>query len=125
VLLHPPVLKSLGLKRKIDLGLAAGPVFRMLRATRHLRGTPFDPFGRTEMRRTERALVDEYRSLMARSLEHLTPDSAGVVTAIAASAEEIRGYEDVKRRNIDRFRYHSAELGSQLPRPQATSRHVA
>jgi indolepyruvate ferredoxin oxidoreductase len=125
VLLHPPVLKSLGLKRKIDLGPAAGPVFRMLRATRHLRGTPFDPFGRTEMRRTERALVDEYRSLMARSLEHLTPDSAGVVTAIAASAEEIRGYEDVKRRNIDRFRYHSAELGSQLPRPQATSRHVA
>ncbi len=39
VLLHPPVLKALGLKHKIHLGIAAGPVFRTLRATRHLRGT--------------------------------------------------------------------------------------
>jgi indolepyruvate ferredoxin oxidoreductase len=121
VLLHPPVLKALGLKRKVSLGMAAGPVFRTLRAGRHLRGTSFDPFGRTEMRRTERTLVDEYRSLMARSLDHLTPASADVVTAIAASAEEIRGYEDVKRRNIDRFRSQSAELFSQLPRAQVTS----
>jgi hypothetical protein len=36
------------------------------------------------------------------------------VTAIAASAEEIRGYEDVKRRNIDRFRSHAGELVDQL-----------
>jgi indolepyruvate ferredoxin oxidoreductase len=116
VLLHPPVLKALGLKHKIHLGIAAGPVFRMLRAARHLRGTPFDPFGRAEMRRTERALVAEYRTLMSRSLGHLTPASVGVVTAIAASVEEIRGYEDVKRRNIDRFRSQTAKLVSDLSR---------
>ena len=116
VLLHPPVLKALGLKHKIHLGIAAGPVFRMLGAARHLRGTRFDPFGRTEMRRTERALVDEYRTLMARSLAHLSPASAGVVMAIAASAEEIRGYEDVKRRNIERFRSHTAKFGFRLVR---------
>ncbi len=118
VLLHPPLLRALGLNHKIHLGIAAGPVFRMLRATRHLRGTPFDPFGRAEMRRTERALVDEYRTLIARSLEHLTPASAVVVTAIAALAEEIRGYEEVKRRNIDGFRSHAAKLVSDLTRVQ-------
>ena len=68
------------------------------------------------MRRTERALVDEYRTLMTRSLGHLTPASAAVITAIAASAEEIRGYEDVKRRSIDGFRSHTAKLVSDLIR---------
>jgi indolepyruvate ferredoxin oxidoreductase len=114
VLLHPPVLKALGLEGKIHLGPAAGPLFRMLRAGRHLRGTPLDLFGRTEMRRTERALVDEYRSLVSRALPHLTPSSVGIVTAIAALADEIRGYEDVKRRNIDGFRVRAAELIAHL-----------
>ena len=62
---------------------AAGPVFRILRAGRHLRGTALDPFGLTNMRRTERALVDEYRTLVSRSLEQLTPASVDMVTAIA------------------------------------------
>jgi indolepyruvate ferredoxin oxidoreductase len=116
VLLHPPVLKALGLKRKIHLGPAAGPAFWLLRAGRHLRGTALDPFGRAAMRRTERALVDEYRTLVTRSLGRLTPDSAGVVTAIAELAEEIRGYEDVKIHNIDRFRVRAAELDARLTR---------
>jgi indolepyruvate ferredoxin oxidoreductase len=62
------------------------------------------------MRRTERALVDEYRTLVSRSLLRLTPASVDIVAAIAALADEIRGYEDVKRRNIDRFRSRAAEL---------------
>jgi indolepyruvate ferredoxin oxidoreductase len=114
VLLHPPVLKALGLRRKISLGPAAGPAFRMLRAGRHLRGTAFDPFRWAEMRRTERALVDEYDTLVSESLVQLHPASAGIVTAVAALADDIRGYEDVKRRNIDRFRARAAELVDQL-----------
>jgi indolepyruvate ferredoxin oxidoreductase len=114
VLLHPPVLKALGLRRKINLGPAAGPAFRMLRAGRHLRGTAFDPFRWAEMRRTERALVDEYDALVSGSLGQLHPTSAGIVTAIAALADDIRGYEHVKRRNIDRFRARAAELVVQL-----------
>ncbi|HEV3368122.1 MAG TPA: indolepyruvate ferredoxin oxidoreductase family protein [Acidimicrobiales bacterium] len=114
VLLHPPVLKALGLKRKIGLGHAAGPAFRMLRAGRHLRGTALDPFGWAEMRRTERALVDEYDGLVSEALGQLHPASAGTVTAMAALADDIRGYEDVKRRNIDRFRGRAAELVAEL-----------
>ena len=114
VLLHPPVLKALGLKRKISLGPATGPAFRMLRAGRHLRGTAFDPFRWAEMRRTERALVDEYDGLVSEALGQLHPASAGTVTAMAALADDIRGYEDVKRRNIDRFRARAAELVAEL-----------
>jgi indolepyruvate ferredoxin oxidoreductase len=97
VLLHPPALKSLGLKHKIGLGAAARPTFRALRASKHLRGTVFDPFGRSEMRRMERALIDEYKDL-------------------AALPEEIRGYEDVKRRNVERFRADTKVLIAQLNR---------
>jgi hypothetical protein len=44
----------------------------------------------------------------------LHPASAGIATAVAALADDIRGYEDVKRRNIDRFRARAAELVDQL-----------
>ena len=55
-------------------------------------------------------------------LSELEATVEDIVTAIAASAEEIRGYEDVKRRNIERFRSQSAELSSHLPEIQVTSR---
>ncbi|HEY6624123.1 MAG TPA: indolepyruvate ferredoxin oxidoreductase family protein [Acidimicrobiales bacterium] len=120
VLLQPPVLKAIGLRRKIHLGPAARPAFWMLRAGRHLRGTPFDLFGWSRMRRTERALVSEYCALVTWSLGQLTPATAGLVTDIAALADEIRGYEDVKRRSIDRFRSRSGELVALLARRSGT-----
>jgi len=46
-LLHPPFLRRLGLQRKLKLGRSATPLFTTLRAARRLRGTAFDPFGRT------------------------------------------------------------------------------
>jgi indolepyruvate ferredoxin oxidoreductase len=122
VLLHPPVLKMLGLSRKISLGPATGPAFRMLRRGRRLRGTALDPFGWTSMRRIERALVAEYDALVGDALEYLQPSSADVVTALAALADDIRGYEDVKRRSIDRFHERAAELVTQLGQPSAHDR---
>ena len=104
VMLHPPVLRSLGVKRKVSLGPATGPAFRVLRAGRRLRGTPFDLFGRTAMRRTERRLVDEYRQLVADALDHLRPETADQVARIAALPDVIRGYESVKAAGIERFR---------------------
>ena len=37
--------------------------FKVLARLKGLRGTPFDPFGRTEERRIERALIAEYRAV--------------------------------------------------------------
>ena len=52
--------------------------------------------------------------LVSEALGQLHPASAGIVTAMAALADDIRGYEDVKRRNIDRFRARAAELVAEL-----------
>ncbi|WP_157248233.1 indolepyruvate ferredoxin oxidoreductase family protein [Nonomuraea typhae] len=120
VLLHPPVLRALGMKRKIRLRRTAGPIFRLLRAARKLRGTRFDPFGGPRVRRVERALIPEYRQLMARALERLNQETADQVAAIAALPDLIRGYEDIKLARVAEFRERAAqalaELAAGVPR---------
>ncbi|CAB4871931.1 unannotated protein [freshwater metagenome] len=101
--LHPPVLKSLGMKNKIALPpLLARPMFVSLRAMRRTRGTSFDPFGRTSMRRLERELVEEYIILVTGF--RLTADNLPAAIAIASLPEQVRGYEDVKLRNVEQYR---------------------
>src|SRR6185437_12303796 len=63
--LSPPLTRgtdpATGRRRKIALqGWIALPLFRALRHGKHLRGTPLDPFGRQQERRTERALIGQY-----------------------------------------------------------------
>src|SRR5581483_3665066 len=59
-LLHPPLLRSLGVRHKLRLGSWATPLLKTLRAARRLRGTPLDPFGHTTLRRIERQLPIDY-----------------------------------------------------------------
>jgi indolepyruvate ferredoxin oxidoreductase len=108
VLLHPPVLRAMGMTRKIRLRRSAGPVFRALRAARRLRGTPLDPFGRAEVRRVERALVGEYQALVREALGHLGPGTADAVAELAALPDVIRGYEGIKLRSVAAFRKTAA-----------------
>ncbi|MBX6384889.1 MAG: indolepyruvate ferredoxin oxidoreductase family protein [Microbispora sp.] len=117
VLLHPPLLRALGLKRKIKLRRSAGVVFRGLRAARVLRGTAFDLFGHTEVRRVERTLIGEYRELVRRALDRLTPATAGTVAEIAALPDMIRGYEGIKLARVAEFRARAATLLAELNEP--------
>ncbi len=110
VLLHPPLLRALGMKRKIRLGRWGLWSFRVLRAMRRLRGTPFDPFGHTEVRRVERDLIGVYRDLVERSLTTLTPERAARVTEVAALPDLVRGYEEIKLRSVAEFHRRAAEL---------------
>ncbi len=112
--LHPPLLRALGLKHKIRLGPWFGPVFRVLRAMRRLRGTPLDIFGYTPIRRLERQLIDEYRSLVERAIEKLDGSNYDVVLAIACLPDEIRGYEAIKLAGVERYRRRAAELMARL-----------
>lgn len=52
--LHPPALRALWMRRKIRLGPWFSVVFRFLHVLRLLTGTPWDPFGRAQVRRVER-----------------------------------------------------------------------
>jgi indolepyruvate ferredoxin oxidoreductase len=103
-LLHPPVLRALGMKRKIALGAWFRPVLRVLAKLKFLRGTALDPFGYARVRQVERALIGEYRSIIERRIEKLTPENYEATVALAELADGIRGYEEVKLRNVERFR---------------------
>ena len=89
--LHPPLLRALGLKKKLKLGAWFAPAFKALRALRGLRGTPLDVFGYAEIRRVERALVGEYRGLIETALARLGPETHDRAVAIAELPDEIRG----------------------------------
>jgi indolepyruvate ferredoxin oxidoreductase len=102
--LHPPVLRSLGMKRKLAFGRWIRPVFRTLRAMRRLRGTPLDLFGYTSVRRTERSLVGEYRDLIEGELSDLSPTTYGRAVELASLPDCIRGYEHLKLESVERFR---------------------
>ena len=78
--------------------------FRMLAKLKGLRGTAFDPFGRTEERRTERALIVEYRSAIEEVLRTLGPANLALAIEIARVPEMIRGYGHVKQRHLDTAR---------------------
>jgi indolepyruvate ferredoxin oxidoreductase len=112
--LHPPVLRAAGMDSKISLGRWFRPGFRTLYAMRGLRGTRLDPFGRGEVRATERALIEEYVASIDDALTVLTPDNVARVVELAELADVVRGYEHVKMGNVARFRVRLAEVRESL-----------
>ena len=109
--LHPPMLRAMGFKKKIKLGRWFDSAFRLLVATRGLRGSALDPFGRAEVRRVERELIGEYRALVEKALVGLSPESHARALKLANLPDLIRGYESIKLRNVQRFRDEVRALG--------------
>jgi indolepyruvate ferredoxin oxidoreductase len=109
--LHPPILRAFGLTRKIKLGSWFDRFFRTLVAMKTLRGTWIDPFGFAEVRRVERQLPGEYRALVDKALVGLSPESYERAVKLASLPDVIRGYEDIKLRNVQRFRDEVRALG--------------
>jgi indolepyruvate ferredoxin oxidoreductase len=81
---------------------------------RGLRGTAFDPFGFAKVRRVERKLIGEYEALVAHALEHLTPATHGTVAELAGLPDVIRGYENIKLDNVERFHAEADRLTREL-----------
>ena len=109
--LHPPLLRALGMKKKIKLGTWFDGAFRALYAMRGLRGTALDVFGRAEVRRVERALIGEYRALIEKAIAGLSPETHEKAVTLAALPDVIRGYEDIKLANVAKFREQVKGLG--------------
>jgi indolepyruvate ferredoxin oxidoreductase len=109
--LHPPILRAMGMKKKLKLGRWFDGGFRLLTAMRGLRGTALDPFGRAGVRRVERELIGEYRALVEKSLVGLSPDTHARAVKLANLPDVIRGYEDIKLRNVQKFRDEVRALG--------------
>jgi len=109
--LHPPMLRSMGLKRKLRFRRSAPVLLRILRAARHIRGTWIDPFRWAEVRRVERAMIPEYLAVLEALTAGLTADNLSRATEIASLPDQVRGYEDLK---LERARIYRRELGQRL-----------
>jgi len=112
--LAPPLLARkdpvTGEPRKMRFGAWMLPVFKLLKSFRLLRGTALDPFGYTEERRTERALIREYEDTVERLLAGLTPQNHAAAVQIAALPDEIRGFGHIKARTLAPARKKRDEL---------------
>ncbi|WP_155058228.1 indolepyruvate ferredoxin oxidoreductase family protein [Streptomyces blattellae] len=106
--LHPPILRAVGINSKIKLGPWFRPAFRSLRALRKVRGKWLDPFGHHPVRRTERALIGEYREAISRALR-VAPGHP-LVRELAELPDMVRGYEEIKLANVARYRSRQAEI---------------
>ena len=73
--------------------------FRALAALKGLRGTPLDPFGRSEERKMERALIRQYEADMKDILSRVAPETQDIAIAIAELPLKIRGFGPVKAAN--------------------------
>jgi indolepyruvate ferredoxin oxidoreductase len=82
--------------------------FALLARLKGLRGTALDPFGRSAERRSERALIGEYRDAIAELLAGLqaqpSAERLALAVEIARIPEEIRGYGHVKARHLEAAR---------------------
>ncbi|TFZ02008.1 indolepyruvate ferredoxin oxidoreductase family protein [Ramlibacter humi] len=126
--LAPPLLakrneKGELVKRKYGPAMALG--FRALAKLRGLRGTALDVFGYTEERRTERALIGEYRRSIEEVLAKLSPANHALALEIAAIPEQIRGFGHVKERHLAAARPRWDELMARWRQPAESVRQAA
>ena len=106
--LAPPLLAAgldaRGRPRKRAFGPWMRNAFRLLAPLKRLRGTPFDPFGRTAERRMERALIPWFEALADGLVARLPATSPEALAAIARLPMDIRGYGPVKEEAAARVR---------------------
>ena len=124
--LAPPILgrkNAQGQPVKQRFGPWMLPAFRLLARFRFLRGTAFDPFGRTHERRTERALVGEYLDTVEELLAGLARGGdTALALDIARLPETVKGYGHVKERNLAAARQRGADLMARWRTPQPDQR---
>ncbi len=97
--LAPPVLTRQGadgrpVKRVFGPGFAR--LFPWIARFKSLRGTRFDPFGRSAERRMERRLIAQYEGDMELILQNLRPDTRDTAIALAELPLDIKGFGPVK-----------------------------
>jgi indolepyruvate ferredoxin oxidoreductase len=105
--LAPPLLAAKNAKGELVKKTYGGwmkSAFGVLARFKGLRGTAFDVFGYTEERKTERALIVEYRALVDELLHSLSAERLADAVALASLPEEIRGYGHVKERHLAKAR---------------------
>jgi len=111
--LAPPLLAerdAQGRLMKAQYGSWMWQAFKLLARLKFLRGTAFDPFGRTNERLVERELISAYRATIDAVLPKLTADNLELAVVLAALPEQIRGFGHVKLASLKVVRAQWQEL---------------
>ncbi len=121
--LAPPLLASRDPKTghlvKQEFGAWMLPAFKMLAKLKFLRGTAFDPFGRTAERKVERALIGEYETLVGELLAGLSATNHELAVRLASVPDDIKGYGHVKDAHLAKARRKLDELLQRWRNPEA------
>ena len=111
--LAPPLVSKMGAngrpeKKIYGAGMLRG--FRLLAKMKRLRGTPFDPFGRTAERKMERALIKQYEADMKAVLRDQGDAASDAAVALAELPLSIRGFGPVKEANAEKAAKRREEI---------------
>ncbi len=102
--LAPPLLAerdpATGHLQKKQYGPWMTKAFRKLAGFKGLRGGSLDVFGKTEERRMERQLIEDYIRLLDEIVGQLTQANYLAAVALASVPDEIRGYGHVKEKSL-------------------------
>ncbi len=112
--------------KKVRFGSWLFGAMKVLARFKGLRGTAFDVFGRTEERRIERRLIDDYETCVRELLASLSPARLPIAADIANVPSTIRGYGHVKLANLAIAKARESELLHRYdpecyPRPSASA----
>lgn len=111
--LAPPLLSRKNEKGELikrTFGPATMTAFRILARMKRLRGTAFDVFGKTNERRQERQLIQDYLDLLEEFTQTLDLSRLPIAIELAGLPADIRGFGHIKDGNIAKVRIRQAEL---------------
>jgi indolepyruvate ferredoxin oxidoreductase len=101
--LAPPLMAKTNAKGELQKQ-KFGPLmltgFKLLKHFKWLRGTALDVFGYSQERRTERALILQYRTSVDNMLGQLNASNHALAVEMARIPEQIKGFGHVKARHL-------------------------
>ena len=120
--LAPPILQKInnfsGLPMKRVMPGMMMSVFRLLAKFKGLRGSRFDLFGRTDERKTERLLIDQYGSLIESVCSKVNTSNYDEAVELLSLANMIKGFGHVKTGNIEQYQKRVNTLKKRFESPE-------
>ncbi|MDG2286436.1 MAG: indolepyruvate ferredoxin oxidoreductase family protein, partial [Alphaproteobacteria bacterium] len=122
--LAPPLFSQrdpeTGHLKKKTYGAWMLPAFRLLASLKGLRGGAWDIFGKTEERKMERRLIEEYVGQMKDVAANLDRENHAAAVDLASIPEMIRGFGHVKDRHLMTAKAREAQALAAFRDPEAT-----
>ncbi|MDX1736605.1 MAG: indolepyruvate ferredoxin oxidoreductase family protein [Alphaproteobacteria bacterium] len=119
--LAPPMLAEVDHHTGKPIKRSFGPwmlkLMKFLPLFKGLRGSAFDPFGKTHERVIERQLIKDYENLLEEIISKLTKENHVYAVALAELPEHIRGYGHVKDKHLNDVKANWQTLLAQFNNP--------